>query len=167
MYPSLGQNGTVSGESLMAKCFSIVYKGYPPHRSHPAVSAAGCVFVKATPHKCQNQICRRKHDIEFGLLLFKPSVWRLSDRKTQLPDNRPRNVRSCQHPIIAAIVLPLTSPLQNYLPADGHIPVVVAEYSLSTAVPEGLSFCFISYQFPQSRISTGFSGSLSVCFNRS
>ena len=88
MYPSFGQNGTASGESLMAKCFSIVYSGYPPHRSHPAVSAAGCVFAKATLHKCQNQICRRKHDIEFCALLFKPSVSRLSEMQLLLDDTK-------------------------------------------------------------------------------
>ena len=88
MYPSFGQNGTASGESLMAKCFSIVYSGYPPHRSHPAVSAAGCVFVKATLHKCQNQICRRKHDIEFCALLFKPSVSCFMEMQLPLYDTK-------------------------------------------------------------------------------
>ena len=55
--------------------------------------------------------------------------------------------------------------LYTHSPADGYMSVAIPEYGLSTAAPDGLSFCLIPYQIPQSRINAGFAGFLSFRFN--
>ena len=62
---------------------------------------------------------------------------------------------------------PLKAASYHYIPTDDHMSVIIPNPGLSTAAPDRLSFCFIPYQIPQSRVAAGLAGFLSFRINRS